>query len=116
MALDQVFVTNKNPEPHVDRYDGEEYIFPPGEAVLVPIDAAHHMFGYVPVELRREGEALDYTDTLVRLGKATKLDPETRRFVDDPEGVKWLARFVFEEPVVRPKSALERAMEGTELA
>jgi hypothetical protein len=107
MALDQVFVTNKNAEPHSDRYDGEDFVFPPNEAVLVPIDAAQHMLGYL---------LEDKTDTLVRLGKAMRYDTETRRFVEDSEGVKWLARFVFEEPVVRPKSALERALEGAPTA
>ena len=93
----QVFVTNKNDETHVDRFNGEEYVFPPGEAVLIPVDAAIHLFGY---------GLKDKTDTLVRLGWANKLDPVKKIFVEDPTGVTKLAAFVFEEAVTRPASSV----------
>jgi hypothetical protein len=100
--LNQVFVTNKNALPHEDRYNGEDYVFPPGEAVLVPAEAAAHMFGY--------GLA-DKTDVLTRLGWAMKYDKDQKKYVEDTEGVGKLARFVFEEAVIKPKSLAEVAAE-----
>jgi hypothetical protein len=102
MGLNQVFVTNTNDEPHEDKYDGEDFVFPPHEPVLIPVDAAVHMLGY--------GLA-DKTDTLLRLGKATKVDPAKGQLVDNPDGVRWLANFVFDEAVVQPKTALAQAVD-----
>jgi hypothetical protein len=99
----QVFVTNQNKEVHSDRYDSEEYVFPPGEAVLVPIEAAVHMLGY---------RLVDKTDTLVRLGWAMKYDPVAKTYVEDVVGVKRLAHFVFEEAVMTPKSALAQGVKA----
>ncbi|SRR6266404_7451588 len=112
MALNHVFVTNTNSFTHQDRYDGEDYVFPPNVPVMIPMDAAEHMFGYHPPEARKEGEVADYTNVLVRLGWASKYDPAVKNFVEDPEGSRKLANFVFEEAVVQPKSALARAIEG----
>ena len=95
MGSDKVFVTNKNDFTHVDMFNGEEFVFPPGEAVLVPMDAAVHMFGF--------GLA-DKTATLVRLGWANKFDPVKKIFVEDPAGVSKLANFVPEEAVTLPAS------------
>jgi hypothetical protein len=97
----QVYVTNKNPEPHVDRFDGEDFYFAPNQQVLVPIEAATHLFGY--------GLA-DKTDTLVRLGWAMKYDPTVKNFVEDEQGVKRLANFVFEEAVMTPKTLLPASL------
>ena len=93
----QVFVTNRNKFHHTDRFNGEDYEFPAGKAVLIPVDAAIHMFGY---------GLKDKTDTLVRLGWAMKLDEEGKRFVDDPEGIRKLAGFVFDEAVTVQQSSL----------
>src|ERR1700728_5295698 len=107
----QIFVTNMNgvdakgnidPKTafdHVDRYDGEEYVFPTAERVLIPEEAAVHFFG--------RGLA-DQSETLVRLGWAMKYDPLKKQFVEDPDGVRKLARFVFEEAIMVSKSSLER--------
>ena len=96
--MGSVFVTNNNPFTHADRYDGETFTFPPKERVLVPIEAAIHMLAY---------KLEDKTDALVRLGWATKYDPKTKTFTEDDEGVKKLARFVFEEAVMQPKSLVK---------
>jgi hypothetical protein len=102
MGMNQVFVTNTNEFAHTDQYDGDAYTFPPGEKVLIPYDAAVHMFG----------RGLDdKTETLVRLGWAQTFDPASRQFVENPDGVKRLAAFVFEEAILAPKSSLERALE-----
>ena len=85
-AIHEIFVTNKNDFLHEDRYAGDDYCFPPGEKVLIPIDAARHMFGF---------QNPDKTDALVRLGWTTKLDPVRGRFVPDEDGPRKLARFVF---------------------
>lgn len=97
----QIFVTNTNDFDHVDRYDGEEYVFPPKERVMIPFEAAVHLFGH---------NLVDKTDTLVRLGWAQRYDPDKKQFVEDPNGVKKLARFIFDEAVMVSKSSLERKL------
>lgn len=43
----QVRVTNRNNVwKVVDRYGGQEYVFPPGETVVVAAEVAEHIFGY----------------------------------------------------------------------
>jgi len=100
--MGSVFVTNGNDEPYSDRYDGEDYTFPPGERVMITTDAATHIFGF---------NLVDKSETLVRTGRAMKIDPKTRQYVEDPEGVKWLAKFVFDEAVLVAKSSLREALE-----
>jgi hypothetical protein len=104
--MDSVYVTNKNDFTHADRCDGIDYVFPPGERVLTPSAAATHMLGY---------NLLDKTDTLVRLGWAMKYDPKVKNYVEDTEGVQRLARFVFEEAVMTPKSALAAGVKESAL-
>lgn len=89
--MEYIFVTNHNDELHVDLHDGIEYAFPPKEKVAVPVDAAVHMLGF---NLR------DKTDVLVRLGWAMTYDPDKRRFVENPEGIRRLARFQFTKTVM----------------
>jgi hypothetical protein len=90
MNLNFVYVTNKNDFDFSDRYDGEEFFFPQGQAVLIPTAAAEHIFGF---------SLKDKTDALVRLGWAT----------DIAAGAKKLANFVWEEAEMRPKSLLDVA-------
>lgn len=97
MAFDQLFVTNKNDFTHEDAYDGEVFSFPPGVQVMIPVDAAVHMFAY---------DQKDKSDALLRLGWANKYDPAIKNYVEDPEGVRKLANFVFEEAEVRPRGSL----------
>lgn len=73
--MNEIFVTNTNDFDHFDRFDGQDFYFPKGERVTVPVIAAQHMFGL--------GEA-DKTETLIRQGWA-----------NDAAGVKKLAAFVF---------------------
>jgi hypothetical protein len=86
-----IFVKNTNDFYHEDRFDGEDYSFPPGEKTQIPIDAARHMFGY---------GLKDKSETLVRLGWAMRLNKETKRFEEDPTGVQRLSRFVFTRAVM----------------
>jgi hypothetical protein len=86
-----VYVTNRNPFFHEDRYDGQDFAFPPGEKVQIPVEAAVHMFGF---------GLIDQTDTLVRLGWATRFNPETKRMEENPEGVGKLTKFVFTRAVL----------------
>jgi hypothetical protein len=103
----QIFVTNTNEFDHVDRYDGEEYIFPQGERVMIPWEAAVHLFGH---------NLKDKTETLVRLGWAMRYDEGKKQFVEDADGVRKLGRFVFEEAVMVSKSSLERKLAETAAA
>jgi hypothetical protein len=80
-----IFITNRNDFHHVDRYDGVEYHFPPGEKVAIPQEAATHLFG--------TGLA-DRSETLVRLGWAMRYDPKTKQFEEDASGVRKLANFI----------------------
>lgn len=97
----QIFVTNTNEFDHVDYYDGDEYVFPQKERVLIPEEAAVHFFGR---------NLKDKSETLVRLGWAMKYDPEKKQFVENVEGVKRLSRFIFDEAVMVSKSSLERKL------
>ena len=95
----EIFVTNRNDFHHFDRYAGVDYDFPPNERVAVPVEAAVHMFGF---------NMPDKSEALSRLGWSVKYDPTVRNYVNDDEGVKKLARFVFtkavmvEEPIDAP--------------
>jgi hypothetical protein len=97
--MGSVFVTNTNDFQHQDRFDGVDFLFPSNEKVLIPTDAAVHMFGY---------QQPDKSETLVRLGWAMRYDPTTKNFEEDKEGVRKLANFVFEEAVMVSKSSVER--------
>lgn len=105
MGINTVFVTNTNDFVHTDRYDSEEFVFPPHVQVAIPIDAAVHMLGY---------KLEDKTETLVRLGWAMKYDAEKKNYVEDEEGVRKLANFTFDEATMVPKSS--RTRELTDLA
>ncbi len=86
-----IFVTNHNDFHHSDCYDGVEYEFPPKERVAISPEAATHMFGF---------NLPDKSDVLTRLGWAWNYDPGSKKFVETPEGVKKLAKFVFTKAVM----------------
>ena len=98
----EIFVTNRNDFHHSDSFDGVEYDFPPAERVIVPVDAAVHMFGF---------NQPDKSSVLARLGWAWRPSPDGKKFIEDDDGVKRLARFVFtkavmiEAPVDAPEPA-----------
>jgi hypothetical protein len=100
--MQEIFVVNKNSFDHQDRYDGEDFFFPQGERVTIPIVAAQHMFGL---------GMQDKTETLIRLGWALEKD-----------GVKKLANFVFtqgvmvEAPIDDKQAALPLADENARAA
>jgi hypothetical protein len=101
--MDGIFVTNTNDFPHYDRYDGEDFQFLPGDKVFIPKDAATHLFGW---------NMPDKTECLVRLGWASKYDQSVKNYVDDPEGVRKLAGFVFDEAVMVAKSSLAQKLDA----
>jgi len=88
--MSDVWVSNGTKEVFEDMWHGDKYTFPPGKAVMVPLEVARHVFGYglanrVPV--------------LARLGWAVTSN-------DIPKGLERLNRFVIsdEEPKEeRPK-------------
>lgn len=83
---EMLFVTNKNNFHHEDRFDGHDYAFPPGQKVMLSLEAAAHMFGLgVP----------DKSSVMHRLGWAFKYDPERKTFVEDTDAVAKLKNFVF---------------------
>ena len=102
-----VYVTNKNDFVHHDRFNGQDFIFKPGEAQVVPVDAVTHMFGW---------NKKDKTPALLRLGWANQGD----------QGVKKLAKFVitearFEKPpeaesVAQPEAQEPEERENRELS
>jgi hypothetical protein len=83
--MNEVFVTNQNDFYHEDRFNGQDFGFPKGEKVLVPVEAAKHMFAF--------GTG-DKTEALNRLGWA---NPGPNEAPD--AGVKKLANFVFTQAV-----------------
>lgn len=91
--MSDIFVTNHNDFDHQDRFDGQDYFFPRGERVTIPVIAAQHMLGL--------GHQ-DKTDNLIRLGWA-----------NSDEGVKKLANFVFTQGVmVEAPVDAQLALEG----
>lgn len=105
--MDGIFVTNTNEFSHVDRYDGEEFVFVPGEKVYIPKAAATHLFGW---------NMPDKSEALTRLGWAMVYDPKAKTFVEDVQGVKKLAKFVFDEAVMVSKSSLAERLDAAEIA
>jgi hypothetical protein len=89
--LDTIYVTNRNDFVHLDRYDGEDYIFDPGVKVPVSIFAAELMFGFGLV---------DKTAALLRHGWAFQIDPKTKQVTEHPDGVNWLRKFTFSKAVM----------------
>lgn len=83
---EMLFVTNKNTFHHTDRYDGVDYQFPPGQKVMLSMEAARHMFGL--------GVA-DKTNVMHRKGWAFKYDAERKTFVEDVDAVAKLKNFQF---------------------
>ena len=95
---EMLFCVNKNNFHHEDSYDGKLYQFPPGQKVMVPFDAAQHMFGLgVP----------DKTSIMHRLGWGFKYDSDTKSFTEDKEAVTKLKNFVFTKAVVIEQPAGE---------
>lgn len=84
--MDQVFVTNKNAFLHADRYNGQDYVFPPGEKVAIPLDVAEFFFGF---------NRVDKTEALVRQGWANLIPGQ-----EEDWGVKILRNFVFTKAVM----------------
>ena len=101
---EMLFCVNKNSFYHEDRFNGVLYQFHPGEKVMVPLDAAQHMFGV--------GVA-DKTPVMHRLGWGFVYDPDTKQFRDDKEGPTKLKNFVFTKAVVVEQPAMtEVPVEG----
>ena len=98
---EMLFCVNTNNFFHEDSFDGHRYAFPPGEKVMVPMDAARHMFGV--------GEA-DKTPVMHRNGWAFRYNPETKSFDEDKDAVQKLKNFHFtkakivESPAEEPKA------------
>lgn len=90
----EVAVTNRHPFDVKDGYNGMKWIFRSGEKVLVPYEAAVHMFGY-----KQENKA----STMSRHGKSFE------------EGHKFLNGFEFSEVKMVPKEILEEESRVTPL-
>ena len=99
---EMLFCVNNNNFYHEDAYDGHVYQFPPGTKVMVPREAAEHMFGV--------GQS-DLTSVMHRKGWGVKYDPEPKQFSEDKEALtqledfKWTKAKVVEAPAeVGPKA------------
>jgi hypothetical protein len=101
----EIFVTNTNDFHHSDRFNGQEYEFPPKERVAISTDAASHLFGF---------NMPDKTETLTRLGWASRFNPKIKNWEDDPRGVEKLRRFVFTKAVMVEAPVEEVAAEAEE--
>jgi hypothetical protein len=85
-------------------YNGESYVFRSGEKTPISFDAARHMFGF--------GNP-DKTDTLVRLGWAMKYDAAVHNWVENPEGIKRLSKFIFTKAVVTEEIAEPESVDAS---
>jgi hypothetical protein len=100
--MDGIFVTNKNDFIHADRYDGKDFTFIPGEKVYISKPAATHMFGW---------NMPDKSEVLVRLGWAMAYDEKVKNFVENKDGIRKLANFVFDKAVMVSESSLSKALQ-----
>lgn len=65
-----IYILNKTDEEFRDRFDGEEYVFPPGKFVQVPIEAAKLIFGYSEPDKLRAIRRLGWAVTSTEMEKA----------------------------------------------
>lgn len=93
---EMLFCVNKNNFYHEDSYDGVTFGFPPDEKVMVPLEAARHMFG---VGLS------DLSGIMHRKGWAFKYNPDTKAFEEDKDGVQKLKNFKWTKAQLVEKSA-----------
>lgn len=97
--MGMVKVINKHSMRFRDRYDGKDFVFEPNEAVLMPDDAARHIFGY------SDPDKMPY---LARIGKLTNTQVEGIGGVKD--AMKWLERFEFREQVLKMEDRVVEAL------
>lgn len=99
--MSKVIVTNRNVAGFTARFDGQEHVFPTGEAVAIEVRAAAFLFGFGLPEANRDR-------IMVRNGWLRTSDPT------DPHGpeaaLRYLRGFVFtkapEEPVLKPRAIM----------
>lgn len=83
---EMLFCVNTNSFHHRDAFNGQTYDFPPGEKVMVSLEAAQHMFAVgLP----------DKSPVFHRNGWAFKYNPETKGFDEDKDAVQRLKNFHF---------------------
>lgn len=98
---EMLFVTNKNEFTHVDRFNGQDFVFPPKEKVMLSMEAAQHMFGLgLP----------DKSAVMHRLGWGFKYDPVAKTFDEDKEAVMKLKNFVFTKAKLVESPAVEETV------
>jgi len=97
-----LFCVNRNEFVHTDRYNGEDFVFEPGQKVMLSMDAARHMFGV--------GVA-DKTPVMHRLGWAFKYDPASKSFTEDTDAVTKLKNFVFTKARLVEEAAPMQSMQ-----
>lgn len=79
----KVVVYNGSGAPHKDRFDGIDYSFPVGEAVVIPRDAAVHIFGMGLTDKSRHLTRLGWAMTTAEMPQAqSRLDAFL--FQDEP--------------------------------
>ena len=93
MSLDVTVTNRNNTKAFRDKYDGQEYRFPPGETVTIPAEAAAHIWGYglTPEERYKK---------LMRMGLANVKDGQK----------------IFDNVVIRPKGNIEATGKEREIA
>ena len=96
MSSEMLFCVNRNNFYHEDAYDGHTYGFPPGEKVMVPLEAARHMFGV--------GES-NLSAIMHRKGWAMRYNPESKTYEEDPDGVQKLKNFKWTKAQLVEQSA-----------
>lgn len=99
--MSYLYVCNNGKADFQDRYDGVDYVFPKGQTVQIPPDAARHIFGYGEGDksraMRRQGVMLHSTD--------------------GPKAQEWLNQFSWEEVEPPPPpnlAAKQRAPRGAQ--
>lgn len=90
-----VRVVNHNTFMMEDRFDGTLYQFPPDRPVQLPIDAAHHIFGWFPAWTDQDGREHKPDERAVRLHVQ-------RRFGWNTPGMEVQADIFFEHISIQP--------------
>ncbi len=97
--MTHISVKNGNDFAIKGRYDGQDYSFPPGEPVAVPVEVANHVFGW--------GQP-DKTRALHRLGWLSTADSMS-------QAQERMNRIIFEE-VVQSYAPKERKTQANQVA
>lgn len=107
-----IYVLNRGQHELRDRFDGEDYVFPPNTAVQIPSDAAKLIFGFGEEDKIRAIQRLGWARTTNDLELARQRLGEFQFHVEPPPNVHQTAPVVVTDP--KPDSEPKASQGGGE--